>query len=359
MLIGGGVIALGLGIGLWPPGGLQTAPSAQPTASLAPSITVAPSASTQESDPAEYEPDLSGPDIGEILVSGASMAHGVALCGGRLVWLLTDGATLGSARLDGGAPVVVFSTEDEHAFGGAMAASADMVWFSVESENDDAEPIYQVEASALGAELTSPIPIVKGTSPDHLATGGADLIVWADLGRVVRYQDGSAQTLAKREGSVVSVAVGADHVFWLEVPLQGGPGSLSRVSPTGAGATVLVDKLPPRERDSLIVVNDTAYWAESDGRRHVLRALDAGAEAPRDVALTGVLTAIAHDGTRIVWAEAHGAEDAPTSLLRSIPAVGKKPPSRIGRVQGHVTALTMNDTHLFWSSPRGIERHPR
>ncbi len=362
LVIGGLGIAAGIGLGLWP----QRDPTAQTVASTA---VPTPTQTADEADVAsheDYQPDLSGPRIGELIVDGASMAHGLVMVGGRLVWLLTDGATLGSARADGGSPVVVFSSDDADAFGGSLASDGNSVWWSVESAGDEPEAIYQARSAQLSAVLEDAQPVLRGTSPDHLSTLGPDELAWSDLGRIMRITQGKTQTLAIRSKRIVALTAGSDALFWIEAPYQGGGDQQLLTLPLAGGeANVRAAKLAERDRDLLIAIGQTIFWAESEGELHTLRALDEGASSPRHVTATGLITAIAHDARQIAWAEAHGDDDAPTSLLRSLPLTGTPPrsvkgiPTRIGTVAGHVTAIALDEAHVFWSSPRGIERHPR
>lgn len=357
LVIGAGVLVLGLAIGIWPRGGNAPPPPAA-SASAAPGASTPPDSSAEPSLAEDYAPDLSGPDVGELLVAGASMAHGLAIVGDRLVWLLTDAATVGSARKDGGDASVVFTSADPEAFGGSMTSSPAAVWWSVDGEGDAPEPIYRAVAAELAAPLGQPAPIAKGTSPDHLVVSG-DTLVWSDLGRLARLSGTETKTLATRDRRIVSVAAAGDAVFWLEAPYEGaGEHRLMKAATAGGEPTVLAT-LDAAERDMLIVAGEALFFSESRKGTEILWALDRGAKSPRRVARTGIVTAVAHDGSHLFWAEAHGDEEAPTSLLRALPIVGEAPPRRIGRVSGHVTALTVDAAHLYWSSPRGIERHPR
>lgn len=357
LVIGAVVLVLGLAIGVWPNDGADPPPPA-PSASAPPLSSTPPEASADPTLAEAYEPDLSGTDIGELLVAGAGMAHGLAIVGDRLVWLLTDAATVGSARKDGGDAVVVFSSKDAEAFGGTMASSSTAVYWSVDGEGDTPEPIYRASTTELTAALPRATPIAKGTSPDHLAVSG-DTLVWSDLGRLSRFVGGETKALVARDQRIVTIAATADTVFWIEAPYEGAGEQRLVSAATGGGDPKVLATLDAGERDMLVVAGKTLFFTESQKGAEVLWALDDGAKSPRRVTRTGIVTAVAHDGDRLFWAEAHGDEEAPTSLLRSLPIEGEVAPRRIGRVSGHVTALALDEAHLFWSSPRGIERHPR
>ncbi len=357
LFIGAAVLLVSAAVALWPRS--TPAPGAgAPSAGVAPSElgSVTPPAPSPEATAEGYEPDLSGPDLGEVVVASAAMAHGLGVVGDRLVWLLTEGATLGSARLDGGDAVVVFASDDPEAFGGSMANSHEAVWWSVDKEGDDPESIFQARLEELQSPLKAPTPVAQGTSPDHLAVVGGAL-VWSDLGRLWRYAGGDAELVATRDRRVVTLFGAPDAVFFIEAPYQGGgKAQLSRVAVGGAEPVVLTS-VEAGDHDLLAALHETLFWAESSEAGHVLRALDPGAPLPRRVAATGVVTALTVMGAEVVWAEAHGDENDPTTLLRAVRAAPEARPRRLGRVSGHVTALVAGPGHLFWSGKRGIERH--
>jgi hypothetical protein len=304
-------------------------------------------------------PDLSGPDIGELVVSGAAMAHGLAMVAGRLVWLLTEGATVGSARPDGGESVVLFSSTDEETFGGSLAVSETTVWWSVDTEGDAPETIYSAAANELSARIDSPTLVTTGSSPDHLCAGAGTLF-WADLGRVWRFDGTAPVSVAQRDKRIVSMAADPTAMFWLEVPYEGiGDHVLVEVRASGAvheRARLTTSKSAPTERDALTVVGGTPVWAESQGDEHALWAHEGDAAEPRRLVSTGLVTAmIARDG-ELLWAEAHGDGEQPTSILRGVTLTSA--PRRLGRVRGHVTALVADATHLYWSGATGILRTP-
>lgn len=348
------VVVAGLALGLR---GREAAQDVAPTASPplpAPTTEAAPPAPTPE-----YEPDLSGPDVGELIVAGASDAHGLDARGGRLVWMTTERATLARARYDGGDLLVLYETDDADRFGGGFARDDRGVFFSV-SGGDEPEPIFFLSNEALSTKAADLEPIAHGRAPDCFVATGTSF-AWADLGVVRRMTPGGRPVeLAQRAGRVVTMTAAGDDLVWIEAPLEGAGGHAIVRVPLRGGEAEIVTRLAPADRDTLASDGEFVFFSESEGGRHRVMRLLLGGGDPIAVAPTGLVTALAMGGGRVHWAERHG-EEAPISLIRSAPTAegAEAEPTRHGRHAGVITALTIADDHLFFSSSAGLYRLER
>jgi hypothetical protein len=346
IVLGSLVILGGLALGLLgrdePPGPIE--PSAPPEA--------APSAPEPVFDPPPPEdlPDLSGPDLGELIVAGASDAHGIDARDGRLVWITTDAAALTSSRYDGGDIVELHRDARADRFGGAMARDRRGLYFSV-AGGDGPEPIFFVPAADLAASAKDLEPIVHGSSPDGFVATGK-LFAWADLGTLRRRNpDGEVVEMARRPGRIAAVAASDDSLFWIETPYAGAGGHALMAAPLGGGEARQLAALAPAERDTLAASRAVLIWSETlDEEHRVVRLAEA---EPDTVARTGLVTALVVADDRAFWAERHG--DEPVSVIRSAPmATGEI--RRHGRHRGPITALEVADGQLFFSGRDGLYR---
>jgi hypothetical protein len=365
--LGATVLAGGLALGLWPRTP-RPAPPPPVSASAAPSA----SASSAPDEDEEYVPDLSGPDVGELIVAGASDATSLGFVDRRLVWQLTDGATLGSARADGGDQQVLWSTSEEGIFGNLIATAADGVYWSLDRTDDEPEPIFFTPAGALERRADKGEPVASGASPDHLvaATSATGRALWfTDLGNVMRLSGGKVETMAKRTKRIATMCGDGAELYWFEAPYEGDGAHELWVMPAGGGEPKLVaGNLERRERDSLAMRRGALYWAEGpEGRageepppdaEKAIYTLSTPNGRPRRLARSGVVTALALDDADVVWAESHGSEEAPVSVLRAL-SLETGQVRRLGRAGGTVTALALDATHLFWSGADGIKRLAR
>src|SRR5690606_31702681 len=100
--IAAAALAVGAGLALSAAGPAEVAESAPPVLDAAGEVpTAAPNA--QPDEPTPQAPDRWGPDLGE-QVAVTEPAHGLAVFGDRLVWLVTDGAAVLDAPAAGGQP---------------------------------------------------------------------------------------------------------------------------------------------------------------------------------------------------------------------------------------------------------------
>ncbi len=351
LIIGGLCVAAGILVGVWPDdedsdGG---APTAVPTATATTTTTAVPSSTAvfEEGPVPDYvEPDLSGPDVGEVVVANAVDAAGLAVVGNELWWLSTEGATLAHSRLDGGEPTIVFTPEAPAAVGGALAVGKKYIFFSVPEEG----VIYRVsrEPSA------KPEVFVTASSPEPVVVAG-DEVWWVDGGSVWRSptEESKPKRTAKLMGSVTSMAARADGVAWLSAPIEPSDGHTLAGNVNGVNRAA---QLTPAERDSLVAADGVMFWAETRPTEtgehgHLVRRPDD--QRPRTLRVSGLISHLAVAGERLIWTEIYVEKE--TSLLFASTLDGEDA-TRLGRIPGFVTAITVHEGTVYWSGPRGIER---
>jgi hypothetical protein len=360
-----GGVALAVGIGL----ALSSAPPTPPAdagrggaANGADGESLpAPTASDSAEEPASaYEPDLSGPDVGERLAP-SDAALGLATLGGSLIWLETDQATLKAVALegaqDGGAPRVVYRSPSADAFGGAFAADDAGLYWVVEHEDHAAEPIKHLSTAAM-REGHPPEELAGADSPDDLRVSGGELF-WVDRGRIMRRPStGEPRQVIKRTDRIAALAVSKGAAFWLEIPYTQrarGAHDLMRVSLDGGEPRRLARLAAVAERSQLTIAGDQLVIAEGQADGWRLAVVSTAGGGDKALAAVGPVTALSSHGETVYWAEAHERGDATTSLLRRA-NVGTGKVERIGRCPGAVAALFAGDGVLYWASTEGIFR---
>jgi hypothetical protein len=295
--------------------------------------------------PDTYQPDVTGDDIGTVVVKGASDAHALAVVADRIVWLATEGAALSSARLDGGEVTPLYVSNDDNHYGGAFAHDARGIYWSVGTIDDAAEPIHFLQADALAAKIELGPPIGKGVSPDHLVALDGKLY-WSDLGNI----ESTEKKLAARDKRIASMTGCDDTLYWFETPFEGEGEHALIAMKIGSEPTTLQRGLPSRTRDELRCAGNKLYWAERTGEDSYAIHTTSG-----KLIDTGLVTSLQIAGDTLYWAELHGEDDDAVSLLRKAPRVGGDA-TRIGRDAGLITAIAVGAEHLYWSGKRGITR---
>jgi hypothetical protein len=327
------------------------APSPSPSASatVTADASAAPAPPPPPPEPA-YQPDLSGPDAGTVVVAKAALAPGIAVVGERLVWLLTERAALGSARLDGRDVVDLFAADDADAFGGSLAADASGAYWVVKSGGDDAEPILHLAATDLGHAGAKPATVTRGGSPDNLAVREG-VLHFSDLGRVQRWKGGDeAETVSERDRRIAGLAPTKAGVAWLDAPYEG-TGATTVMLLGGKGAPREIAQVKSADA-TLAAADERLFWYdEAPPAIHV----GSGIEKPSRLVLTGVVSAMLVADAELYWAEAHPLDGGTVTLLRRMPVAGGDA-ERLGRQAGNVTALAAAGGALFWSGERGVSR---
>jgi hypothetical protein len=353
-VLGAGAIIVGVGLGLRGPPASESSPvetASSVTADAPPATTSAPTTTPpSEPSPPGYDPDLSGEAIGELVVAEGVGAHGLARLGKRLVWLETEHARLASVAATGGEVKVLFAEEDAARYGGAFSATAkDLVW-SVGDFSGGPHTLHRLRAAdvtAAGGEVQT---IASAGSVERIVRDGDALYV-VESGRVVHLGE-EGRVMAEVEGRIVDATRCDGRLHWLEAPLTGGPGALFALDEGGPTRRA---KLAASSRDALHCHGDQLVWSEEGDTPH-LTLLKAGASTPRKWHASGLVTAAVTTGAATIWAELHGEGDDAVSLLRQASISGGDP-TRIGRVDGTVTALAVHESELYWAADGGLFRH--
>ncbi|MEM9874905.1 MAG: hypothetical protein AAF928_08420 [Myxococcota bacterium] len=354
LIVGGVGIAAGAIIGVWPRGEEEKrSEDAGPVASASASATVTASAPSATPRARYVPPDLSGPDIGDVVVASAAYAAGLYAGERELWWLTTKGAKLGTSRRDGGDASLVDApdADEDTDVGGSLAVAPDHVFFSRSgratitrmTRGDGRAPTVFLDTSA-----TEPQIVVFDRE-----------IWWTDRDGIWKSPVDTAQPrrVATLSGMVTSLAAGPDGVGWLVAPRTPDAPHALFVSPAGEGSSARRTTLPATERDSLALTAEGAYYAEStvepDGSERGTLVQRQEAMAPRPLRQSGLISHLTVDGARLVWTEVY--IDQKVSLLLSSALDGTNV-VRHGRIQGFVTALVARDGYVYWSGARGIER---
>lgn len=354
--VGGALLAVGLGLGLWarPTRVLdpQRAPSAASTGS-------APPDADDAADVANYRPDLSGPNAGEQVLS-SEQAHGLGTVGDELVWLVTDRASIFAAPLAGGAPRRVWASDSNDRFGGDIAIGKIGAFWVVEHEGDDAEVIQLLTPDAAKSG-GAPTRVASGESPAMLVTNDEELF-WVDRGGIVRGGPGrEARRIVERDLRIAALALHDRTLYWLELPYaQRAVGAHDVLSlAVDGGAPRQVTRLAaPAERAHLYAASGTLVLGvrmrEGEGSLETV-ATSGGRVRKLTTLGRGLVTAMTVQGAAVYWAERHEQGEAAVTLLRRI-ALDGGVPERLGRDDGAVGALMVREPYLYWSTESGIKR---
>ena len=339
----GGVI-----LALWV--GDDDGPAPSPSATVSASADVSASASVPlPSDTPPYEPDLSGKDIGSVIVEGAS-AHAMGIVSKRLHWMSSDGAVLSSSRLDGGEVRQLWSESDDNYYGGELVFDRAGLFFSIGTVDDEMEPIHFIDRSALLEEKPAiGDPLLRGASPANLWAFDGELY-FSDLGNIQSRKG----KLASRDKRIVALTGCYETLYWLEAPYEGaGSHALMSMPAQGGEPVALVESLGAKSRSDLRCARGYLVWAEPDG----IYAIPRQGGKPSRKARTGLVTALDTWNERIAWAEVHGEGDDAVSVIREL-TLPDGEPARAGRDRGTITTLEIAKVYLFWSGARGIKRYP-
>jgi hypothetical protein len=349
------VVGLALGVGR---GGDPAAPAASATAGVSATTAdtaVAASASpTAEGDRPAYVPDLSGDDIGQLIVKTDEPAAGVAIAGGRLLWLSSEGSRLSQVLPTGGEPEELFAVKGDEQFGGSMTRGDRGVYWVVEHIDGGSAPLY-----FLAPPRGKPRKVAEGNSPDHLAMVDGRLH-WSDRGTIMKLgsDEEEPQVVAKRDKRIAALAGDARGIYWLEIDYQdgaSGPHELMTLGPDGEEPRRIARFKLPRQRSMLVIRGDDLVWVEGrEGKDWTLWAAARQAGSARMLASTGEISALAVHDAGIYWAEAHrtGADKVVTVLRRI--AKNSNDAERLGRMSGAVTALAVDAGSLIAAGQRGI-----
>ncbi len=310
--------------------------------------------------PQPYVPDLTGEDVGELIVESRHSAHGLIVTGGVLVWLTTEAATLYGAPLDGGTPRRLFSSTAPDALGGTLVSGTTNLYWSVERADGEAESIVAMAKREVSAAAPASRSIAKEGSPDHLLARGDDLY-WSDQGVIMTLPAAETESRAvvDRGQLIAGLAVADATLAWLEVPyehaLQGGQ-AVMIMGPDGDQARTVAAPKAKLQRELLLGSGERLVWVEGkqDGPWFLVQASATGGPTRR-LAQTGAVTALTTDGSRLYWAELHGEGEQAVTLLRSVAHEGGET-TALGRDSGPVPALAVQGGKLFWSCGRGLKR---
>lgn len=337
LALGGAALAVGLVLGFWPRG--ESTPASDAGVM---------DGGASQGGAAGYVPDLSGPDLGKVLVRDVELSSGMGVSGGRLVWLATERAALYTAGFDKPTPFLRYEG-DPKAFGGTLAASEKRVcWAVLGSE----PPQVLCLAGARLSDREAPELVAEGGSPDHLSLDGEHLY-WADRGRLFGWSPGGEEpaALAAPGQRIATLTALKGRALWLELPYAAGARGRHRVMAWKDGTTKTLATLSEeRDRRHLWTDGEHIGWAEG-GEDWEIKALDG-----KTVAQTGEVTGIVVGDGRLYWAEAHDVDGGVVTLLRRA-SVGGGPAERLGRVTGPVGAMSVYRGTLYWSETRGIVAH--
>ncbi len=318
-------------------------------------------ATEQVDEPLErYVPDLTGEDLGELIVESKTSAHSLVVAGGLLVWLTTDQATLYGAPLDGGPGRRLFSSTVPEAFGGTLVRGEHELYWSVERADGKAESILAMAQRDLSVPKPASRQIAKEGSPDNLLAMGDDLY-WSDQGVIMTLPAGETEprVVADRKQLIAGMAVVDGGLAWLEVPyehaVQGGH-AVMILGADGDSPRTLGPPQGKRRRELLLGTDRWLVWVEgqADGP-WVLVQMSAAGGPIRRLAQTGAVTALSTDGSWLYWAELHGEGEPAVTVLRAVPLEGGEG-KRLGRDSGPVPTLAVHAGKLFWSTGRGLKR---
>lgn len=317
--------------------------------------------------PERYVPDLSGEDLGKLIIESPGSVHDLVVVAGHLVWLTTEAATVRAAPLAGGAARPIYASTSDDAFGGGLVASETKLYWSVEQADGSAETIVGLAQQDVSTDKPSPRPVITEGSPDHLQATGDDL-VWSDHGVIQRLRAGDAtvQGIVDRKQLIAGLALAGSRLAWLEVPYEhatkGGHGVMTlsleddlSLDNEESPRTVAAPKAD-HHRELLLATGEQLVWVEGkqDGPWAILAVAKQG-DSPERLAPTGAVTALSTDGASLYWAELHGEGDGAVTLLRSVSLRGGKA-KRLGRDSGPVPALAVHDGALYWATGKGIKR---
>jgi len=310
--------------------------------------------------PERYVPDLSGEDVGQLVVAKPRSSHGLVVAAGQLVWLTTEAATVFAAPLAGGAARPIFRSPADEAFGGSLVATQTKLCWSVERADGGAESIVCLPKQALGEGEPAPKPVITEGSPGHLTARGDDLL-WVDQGVIMTLPAGQAapQVVLDRRQLIAGLVVAGERLAWLEVPYESatrGGHAVMAVASEGDDAQprTLARPVAGHHRELLVASGAQPYWVEGKEQGPWWLVTVAGGTT-RKLTETGAVTALASAEAALYWAELHGEGDATVTLLRSLTLPDGKP-QRLGRDSGPVPALTVHDGALFWATSQGIKR---
>jgi hypothetical protein len=366
-----GAVALVVGLGLaWSParpGGGEAGPTAPHPegGALDGAVDASPTADAAAPEPVDepqerYAPDLTGEDLGELIVESKTSAHGLIVTDGQLVWLTTKAGTLYSAPLGGGSPRRLFASTVPDAFGGMIVSGDSKIYWSVEQADGGAESIFGMTKGELTGTQTASRPLVQEGSPDHLLAKGDDLY-WSDHGVIMTLAAGEteARGVADRKQLIAAMALADGRLAWLEVPYQSaveGGHAVVIMDPDGDQARVLAPSRVKLRRELLLGDGQRLFWVEGkeDGPWFLVGTGAAGGPTRR-LAQTGAVTALATDGERLYWAEHHGEGAQVVTVLRAVAHEGGQV-SRLGRDSGPVPAMAVHGGKLFWATGGGLKR---
>ncbi|MBW2453161.1 MAG: hypothetical protein JRI68_01555 [Deltaproteobacteria bacterium] len=311
--------------------------------------------------PERYVPDLSGEDVGKLIIESPGSAHDLVVAAGHLVWLITEAATVRAAPLAGGAARPIYASTSDDAFGGGLVASETKLYWSVEQADGSAETIVVLAQKDVSTDKPSPRPVITEGSPDHLQATGDDL-VWSDHGVILRLGAGesSAQGIVDRKQLIAGLALVGTRLAWLEVPYEhatkGGHGVMTLSLEDEESPRTVAAPKADHHRELLLATGEQLVWVEGkqDGPWALVRVAKRG-DSPERLAPTGAVTALVTDGASLYWAELHGEGDTAVSLLRSV-SLGGGEAKRLGRDSGPVPALAVHDGALYWATGKGIKR---
>ncbi len=339
------------------------APPPPPTSSApSPTASLASTAATDTSAPlASYRPVLGeGPDIGRLLIADASAGHVLVVLQDQLVWLSSERAQVMAAPIAGGQPQVLFSSDDESDFGGALVAapSKQRVYWLIERVGSEQEPIYQ--AQFLDGKWSKPSLVAQGGSPAALSAAD-DALYWSDLGNIMRWSPETKRTdqLHERGRRIASMTASKTTLFWIEVsyePTSAKPPSLLRWSPE-RGPSAL-STLPAQAGKHLQVLGEQLLWTEegagTSGRIVAVSRRKGG--KPTSLVVTGPVAAMTHDASTLYWVESYDGSDAGVVSILRKRLLASGAVYRMGRIAGSVSSLSAADGYLYWLGDGGVRR---
>ena len=339
--------------------GLPITSSPSPSTSSASSNTAVDTARPLPS----YQPLLSeGPDIGELLIADADAGHALVVVQDQLVWLSGERAQVLVAPLAGGEPRVLFVSDTDDDFGGALVTTPAQrrVFWLVERVGSEQEPIYQAQLQQ--GRWSKPTVIARGGSPASLSAAD-DRLYWSNLGNIMRWSPETmrVEQLHERNQRIAAMVAGKNVLFWIETPYAATstkPTTLLRWSSASPEPTALSSALSQRA-EQLLVHAEQLLWTQQDaeGKHHILTVSSHGGGTPTRLGATGPVTAMTKDSSALYWVESYDESDGGIISVLRKRDVASGAVSRIGRIAGSVGSLSLAGKRLYWLSNGGVRRH--